>query len=89
MAKGIPISEQFQHFVRELQESFWGDLYGKTRVAWKQFLEAESQRERNRWVGRREYERGEGPRLRSPDDGRLDGPRGRTEIGRASCRERV
>ena len=32
-------SAQFQHFVENLQESFWGEVYGKTRLAWKQFLE--------------------------------------------------
>jgi len=30
MAKVIPITERFQHFVEELQERFWGDLYGRT-----------------------------------------------------------
>ena len=29
MAKVIPITEQFQHFVSELKESFWGDLQGQ------------------------------------------------------------
>jgi hypothetical protein len=29
MAKIIPITEHFQHFLSELQESFWGDLYGQ------------------------------------------------------------
>jgi hypothetical protein len=39
MAKITPIrvSEQFEHFLKDLKESFWGDLYGKTRLAWKQF----------------------------------------------------
>ena len=32
MAKVIPINERFQHFVEELQESFWGDLYGRISV---------------------------------------------------------
>ncbi len=26
-----------QHFVRDLKESFWGDVYGKTRWAWERF----------------------------------------------------
>ena len=42
MRKVTPITEQFQHFVENLQESFWGDGYGKTRLAWKQFLEQDS-----------------------------------------------
>ena len=50
MAKVIPISERFQHFVEELQESFWGDLYGRTRQAWKKFFELESERLRDRYA---------------------------------------
>ncbi|MBV9503671.1 MAG: hypothetical protein JO323_01560 [Acidobacteriia bacterium] len=45
MAKVAPISEQFQHFLTDLKESFWGDLYGKTKLAWKQFFDGESMRE--------------------------------------------
>ena len=41
MRKVTPITEQFQHFVEDLQESFWGDLCGRTRLAWKKFFEAE------------------------------------------------
>ena len=44
MAKVIPISEQSQHLLQEMKESFWGDLYGQTRPAWKQYFEAESER---------------------------------------------
>ena len=52
MAKITPIrvTEQFEHFVRELKESFWGDLYGQTRLAWKKFWEAESLRERDSYM---------------------------------------
>jgi len=57
MAKVAPISEQFQHFLTELKESFWGDLYGKTRLAWKQFFDAESIRERDRFCGAGWHER--------------------------------
>jgi putative transposase len=59
MGKVTPITEQFQHFVEEVKESFWGDLYGKTRVAWKRFWEEESMRERARYVGTESYEREE------------------------------
>jgi len=47
MAKITPIrvTEQFEHFLEELKESFWGDLYGKTREAWKKFWEAQSERD--------------------------------------------
>ncbi len=57
MAKVTPITEQFQHFVRDVKESFWGDLYGKTRLAWQRFWEEESRRERDRYVGTESYER--------------------------------
>ena len=42
MAKVIPINERFQDFVEELRDSFWGDLYGRTRQAWKKFFALES-----------------------------------------------
>lgn len=44
MAKIVSITEHFQHFLRDLKESFWGDLEQKTRLAWKQFLESERMR---------------------------------------------
>ena len=39
MAKIRPIrvTEQFQHFLEDPKESFWGDLYGQTRQAWMRF----------------------------------------------------
>jgi hypothetical protein len=40
MAKIIPITEHYQHFLAEMKESFWGDVYGETRLAWKRLLEA-------------------------------------------------
>jgi len=39
MAKIIPIDEHFQHFLAELTESFWGDLYGQTRQWWQKFFQ--------------------------------------------------
>ena len=59
MAKITPIrvTEQFQHFLEELKESFWGDLYGKTRQAWKKFWEAQSERERDSYLGVGWYDR--------------------------------
>jgi hypothetical protein len=52
MAKITPlrVTEQFEHFVRDLKDSFWGDLYGQTRLAWKRFWEAESIRERDSYM---------------------------------------
>lgn len=57
MAKVIPITEQFQHFLSELKETFWGELYGQTKLAWKQFFELESERQRDRFSGCDRYER--------------------------------
>ena len=51
------VTEQFQHFLEELKESFWGDLYGKTRQAWKKFWEAQSERERDSYLGVGWYDR--------------------------------
>ena len=61
MGKVTPITEHFQHYLADLKESFWGDLYGKTRQAWKQFLYRESLRERDRYLGVGWYERAEEP----------------------------
>jgi putative transposase len=58
MSKVTPISERFQHFLAELRETFWGDLYGQTRQAWKAFLEAQSERERQCYLGFSPYQRG-------------------------------
>ena len=57
MAKVTPITEQFQHFVKDLKESFWGDLCGKTRLAWKGFFEEESRRLRDRYLVADSYAR--------------------------------
>lgn len=57
MAKVTPITEQFQHFVQDLKESFWGEVYGKTKLAWQQFWEEESRRQRDRYVGTESYQR--------------------------------
>lgn len=57
MRKVTPITEQFQHYLQEVRESFWGDLYGQTRLAWKAFWEEQSRRERDRYCGVEDYER--------------------------------
>ena len=62
MAKIIPITEHFQHFLAEMKDSFWGDLYGQTRRAWQQFFELQSERERDRFSGGGRYERRRGKR---------------------------
>jgi putative transposase len=61
MAKIVSISEHFQHFVSDLKESFWGDLEGRTQLAWKHFLEAESERMRDQFAVFDSYERGRRP----------------------------
>jgi hypothetical protein len=57
MAKVTSITEHYQHFLRESKESFWGDLYGQTQLAWKGFFELQSERERDRYSGAGRYER--------------------------------
>jgi len=59
MGKVTPITEQFQHFVRDLKESFWGDLNGKAQAAVKGLLEEESRRQRDRYLCREAYGRRE------------------------------
>jgi len=61
MAKIISIDEHFQHFLTDLKESFWGGLEQKTRLAWKQFLDSESERMRHLYMGYESYERGPRP----------------------------
>ena len=55
-----PITEQFQHFVAELKETFWGDVHGRTKMLWKRLLEEDSTRLRDEYLGRPAYERGVG-----------------------------
>ena len=57
MGKVTPIPEQFQHFVRDMKESFWGDVNGKAQAAMQQLLEEESRRQRDRHLCREAYER--------------------------------
>jgi hypothetical protein len=62
MAKVTPISEHFQHFLAEMKETFWGDLYGQTKLAWQRFFELQSERQRDRCSGGQRYERRPGQR---------------------------
>jgi putative transposase len=62
MRKVTPITEQFQHFVQELKDSFWGDVYGKTKLMWKQFWEEASLQEQRRYLGYEQHERGPEPK---------------------------
>jgi putative transposase len=60
MAKVTPITEHFQHFVKDLKESFWGDLQGRTQQAAKQLFELLSERQRDLYMVSPRYSRGEG-----------------------------
>ena len=60
MRKLTPITEQFERFVEDLKEDLGSDLYTQTRnprKQLKQFLEAESARERDRYFGLKWIER--------------------------------
>lgn len=52
-----PATEQYQQFLNNLRESFWGDVYGTTRLAWKRFWELDSERQRDRFAVVDAYER--------------------------------
>lgn len=57
MAKIIPTTEHFQHFVEELKESLWGDLRGEAQRAAKKFFELLSERQRDRYLVSPRYSR--------------------------------
>jgi transposase-like protein len=59
MAKVTPITEHFQHFVAELQESFWGDLQGRVQQAAQKFFQQLSERQRDLYMVSRRYQRSE------------------------------
>jgi putative transposase len=59
MAKVTPITEHFQHFVKDLKESFWGDLQGEAQRAAKRLLEQISERQRDLYMVRGPYARSE------------------------------
>ena len=61
MGKIVSITEHFQHFLTDLKESFWGDLEGRTQLAWKHILESESERLRDQYAVFDSYERGPRP----------------------------
>jgi hypothetical protein len=67
MAKVTPITEQFQHFVSELKESFWGDLQGQAQQSMRRLFELLSERQRDLYMvsprhsrqkGRQDYRNG-------------------------------
>jgi len=50
-------TEQFQGFVRNLQESFWGDFQGRTRRTLEELLRADSEQQMEEYLGLKWYER--------------------------------
>lgn len=59
MAKVTPITEHFQHFVRDVKESFWGDLQGQAQKAAKRLFELLSERQRDLYMVSPRYGRAE------------------------------
>lgn len=52
-----PWTEQWQHFVSDVREQFWGDLAQHTRQSWQDFLGRLSVEARDQYLGVRDYER--------------------------------
>ncbi len=50
-------TQRFQVFVRELQESFWGDFQGRTRETLKRLLETDAEQQMAEYLGLKWYER--------------------------------
>ena len=50
-------TQRFAAFVRDLQESFWGDFQGRTREALQKLLEADSEQQMADYVGLQWHER--------------------------------
>ena len=57
MAKVTPITEQYQHFVEELQESFWGDLEARMQRAGQRFFDHLSEAQRDLYMVSPRYSR--------------------------------
>jgi len=50
-------TQRFAVFVRDLQESFWGDFQGRTRETLKKLLEADSEQQMAEYLGLKWHER--------------------------------
>jgi transposase-like protein len=61
------ITQQFQAFVENLQESFWGDFQGQTRQRLKELLEKDAEQQMAEYLGLKWHERArsEQPRVDS------------------------
>lgn len=53
-------TQRFELFVRDLQESFWGDFQGRTRETLQKLLEADSQQQMAEYLGLQWHERAAG-----------------------------
>ena len=62
MRRVIPISEQYQHFVEDLQGGFWGDLRHQVHRLCNEAIERESMRMREVHLNCERYERSENRR---------------------------
>src|ERR1700676_1010882 len=59
-------TQRFEVFVRDLQESFWGDFQGRTRETLQKLLEADSEQQMAEYLGLKWHERPAG------EAGRID-----------------
>ncbi len=59
-------TQRFETFVRDLQDSFWGDFQGRTRETLQKLLEADSEQQMADYLGLKWYERPAG------EAGRID-----------------
>src|SRR5579859_4000397 len=57
-------TEQFQAFLKDMRESFWGDLQGKTRRLLEELLKKDSEQQREEYLGLKWYERCEESEVR-------------------------
>jgi putative transposase len=53
-------TQRFEAFVRDLQESFWGDFQGRTRETLQKMLEADSEQQMAEYLGLKWHERAAG-----------------------------
>jgi putative transposase len=59
-------TQRFEAFVRDLQDSFWGDFQGRTRETLRKLLEADSEQQMAEYLGLKWHERATG------EAGRID-----------------
>ncbi|MEK7992971.1 MAG: IS256 family transposase [Planctomycetota bacterium] len=52
-------TERFEGFLRDVKESFWGDLQGQVKHTVKELLEADSEQQMEQYLGLKWYERAE------------------------------